>query len=643
MIERIVKPFINPIQRKLLRPLKRAKNWPKLVAKSIRRFFKSILGQKEVSKASYIAIGNYYISKKLIVIVVIVILVLYFFLFIKPPKFIDKLFNRVPAVTVDASGVLPAISGNAKVYDSKDGKGKQLVYEGALLNGAYNGFGKLYNSTDGALLYEGQFKDSLFDGTGKQWSEDGWLRYEGSFSIGKYNGKGRLYRSADMMQPNEATGQEQLLEQDKLLEQEGLFEDGWLVKGKLYSANGLLLYDGELQKGQYEGKGIIYRQNHADHAAHAQAEEQLQVEYDGQLKAGKPHGDGRLYSGEGLLVYEGEFANGIYSGNGALNTPKGQPLYKGSFLTGLYHGDGKQFYTEGTIAFEGQFNNGERSGAGKAYFADGTVQYEGGWLAGQYDGTGTIYNNEGNLLYTGSFSKGKYHGNGELYGKQGQIEHKGAFLQGKLNGLGEWYSEHNQLIYKGYFLLGMPDPGPLMKMSPIELEQLLGKPTAFELLPDDVPSDNNSAETAKGELIQTASIDSPEAGSIEADSMASAGSHNEEANQSNTGEPVMEQESLPQGVTKILHYKALGLIFQARSEDGNVENMIIEELKLSNKAVVQAVQKQLQFQYDNNSEAIKRTKSGAFTTYIWNDLSYKLTSDSKGQAQFAEITLLKNE
>ncbi|MCC2686459.1 MAG: hypothetical protein K0R75_3358, partial [Paenibacillaceae bacterium] len=138
MIEKLVKPFIAPIQKKILRPLKRAKSLPKLLGKWIKKKFKEVLGSKEITKASYVPVGNYYISKKLIVIVIIVLLALYFFIFIKPPKFVQKLLPaRTPELTATADGTAVAYTGPVKLLTAE---GKPL-YEGAVADGLYQGAG----------------------------------------------------------------------------------------------------------------------------------------------------------------------------------------------------------------------------------------------------------------------------------------------------------------------------------------------------------------------------------------------------------------------------------------------------------------------------------------------------------------------
>src|SRR3989338_1678469 len=74
----------------------------------------------------------------------------------------------------------------------KDGFGKaQLpdssVYDGNFKNGLFNGKGTL-TRRDGAR-YEGEFKDGLFDGKGIVNHSNG-VKYEGEFKDGLANGKG---------------------------------------------------------------------------------------------------------------------------------------------------------------------------------------------------------------------------------------------------------------------------------------------------------------------------------------------------------------------------------------------------------------------------------------------------------------------
>lgn len=369
MIEKIVKPFITPIQRKILAPMKKAKNWPKLLAKWIKAKIKSVLGQKEITKASYVPVGNYYISKKLIVIVLLIILVLYFFIFIKPPKFVNKWLNRKPAVTAAASGTAGAYTGAARVYDA-DGK---LLYEGELLDGVYNGPGKLF-APDGSLQAEGQFANGSL-AQGSVYDGDGALLYSGALADGMYSGQGTSYY------PNGA------------VKYQGEFKAGVPSgQGRLFGEDGALLYEGAFANGVYQGEGVEY-------------------------------GEG------GAIVYQGSFLAGKYNGTGKLLTPEGFVRYEGGFVNGMPSGQGVMYDEEGNKWYEGSFVSGEFSGQGTLYSADGLPQYAGGFLAGKYHGQGELYGPLGTVEYKGNFVNGALSGAGIWLRPDGSVVFQGVFSE----------------------------------------------------------------------------------------------------------------------------------------------------------------------------------------------------------------------
>lgn len=609
MIERIIKPIINPIQRKILLPLKRAKNWPKLLAKYIRRWIKSILGQKTITKQSYIPIGNYYISKRFIVIIILILVILYFFLFIKPPKFVNKLLNRTTSITMTAQGDTPNFSGDAKLFDSN----KQLLYRGPLTNGIYEGNGILYNSEDGSIQYEGKFANGLFDGYGKLYSADGMLLYDGLFSLGVYQGQGVLYNEYQqkLYEGQFATGQfnglgKQFDEQGNIIA-EGTYEQGQLTKGKLYTSSGGLIYDGTLLAGKYEGTGKIYDPSGT-------------LQYEGALKDGTAHGSGRKFDQSGAIIYEGEF------------------------LAGHYYGQGKQFFANGSVQYEGEFSNNKRTGAGTLYFDDGVVHYKGQFNSDHYEGNGALYNEQGQLLYNGTFLRNVYNGEGELYNAEGQLEYSGSFRSGALNGLAKWFSDNGQPHYIGLFQYGKADPAYYLQLTLAELEQLLGKPSSFELIPDqpNEPSSNTSlvhtlSVGAEEDSLMNVKDETQDDQTINVDKAIEVVDDAEEVGEV---EQTEERITLP-GITKIITYKPLGLQFTTRTDDGNLNDMRIEAIQISNKLVVQSLYELLQEQYAKpsaDSDPLTLHKQGRTHTYTWNDCIYIVTLSSKNNPQFVTIT-----
>ncbi|RUS45894.1 MORN repeat-containing protein [Cohnella sp. AR92] len=422
MIEKIVKPYITPIVKKIVMPLKRLKNWPKLLAKFIKKLFKSILGQKEITKASYVRFGNLYVSKKLIVISILVLLVLYFFIFIRPPKFINKMLHRTPSITVSADGQAGAYSGDAKLK-SKDG---DVLFEGSLVDGQYDGQGKLYWE-NGNLKEQGTYAGGLIT-EGSRYNEEGQLIYTGAFADNVYEGQGRLYYP-----------------------------------------NGNVSYQGEFKAGTPNGTGSRYSESGV-------------LLYEGGFANGVYNGEGTEYAEDGTMIYQGGFLAGNYDGTGKKLYDNGVVQYSGEFISGKLSGAGSEFYESGSVKYEGAFLAGLYSGSGTLYTTDGTTVYAGGFLNGSYQGEGELFGKTGLPVYKGSFSGGKYHGEGQSFDDQGRLQYQGSFVDGKLNGLGTWYKEDGSAIYKGYFRNGELDPSAFLGLSAVRLEELLGKATGVDVL-----------------------------------------------------------------------------------------------------------------------------------------------------------------
>jgi antitoxin component YwqK of YwqJK toxin-antitoxin module len=372
LIEKIIKPFITPIKKKIIMPLKRLKNWPKLLAKWIKKTFKAILGQKEITKASYVRFGNTYISKKLIIIVIIVILVLYFFIFIKPPKFINKWLNRKPAITVSANGPASAYSGNAKLVDEKGA----LLFDGALHNGVYEGDGKIY-WPDGTLKEEGSYAKGVLT-EGSRYDEEGKLVYSGGFVDDVYEGQ-----------------------------------------GKKYFANGNIDYQGEYKAGLPNGMGRSYAESGT-------------LLYEGGFANGVYAGEGTIYNDAGEMLYQGQFLNGMYNGMGKLLYASGFVRFNGEFSNGKPSGIGSDYYENGSVKYEGGYLAGLYSGTGTLYTDTGEIVYTGGFLGGKYQGEGQLYNSLGLLAYKGLFIGGAINGLGTWYKDDGTVLYQGYFDNGDL-------------------------------------------------------------------------------------------------------------------------------------------------------------------------------------------------------------------
>lgn len=201
----------------------------------------------------------------------------------------------------------------------------------------------------------------------------------------------------------------------------------------------LPLYSGRLEAGVLQGQGKLYDANGL-------------LYYEGQVSDGIPSGSGTEYR-HGILQYEGHFAEGLYEGSGRLYDKGGWVSYEGQFVRGKFDGMGKEFGTADVLSYEGQFAQGVRDGTGREYDENGKLCYDGQLSGGLYDGLGKAYGN-GKLLYEGSFSEGLYDGEGSSYYPSGILSYKGQFSAGLPDGIGASYEEGGRLLYEGGFSKG---------------------------------------------------------------------------------------------------------------------------------------------------------------------------------------------
>ena len=188
------------------------------------------------------------------------------------------------------------------------------------------GFGKYYLKEDNVLaegiwnngdlqyarvfipngdIYEGEMKDSKFNGKGKLTYLNGDL-YEGEFLDGEKNGNGKL-----------------------------IFEDK-------------TEYEGPFEKGEFRGKGKMKWKNG--------------YEYEGDFNGSKLSGFGTLtnYTGD---TYEGNFDNSLFNGKGKYTYENGD-IYEGEFQYGIKKGKGV-YNASHKYEYDGDWDNDLPCGVGK--------------------------------------------------------------------------------------------------------------------------------------------------------------------------------------------------------------------------------------------------------------------------------------
>ena len=155
-------------------------------------------------------------------------------------------------------------------------------------------------------IYEGELKDSKYNGKGKLISVDNEV-YEGDFVDGEKTGYGKI-----------------------------TFSDG-------------TVYEGNIEKGEFKGKGKMTWSNG--------------YEYEGSFDGSALNGKGVLLKNNGD-VYEGDFQNNLFHGNGKYTYNKSGNEYNGEFQYGMKKGKGI-FTAKDQYIYNGNWDNDLPCGIGK--------------------------------------------------------------------------------------------------------------------------------------------------------------------------------------------------------------------------------------------------------------------------------------
>jgi antitoxin component YwqK of YwqJK toxin-antitoxin module len=356
----------------------------------------------------------------------------------------------------------------AKVYD-----GDYLYYEGGIADYTLNGSGVLYFRKTTQILYKGGFKDGAFHGKGELFDFEGNLVYKGDFENGAYHGSGILDRSSvDVKYIGEfqkgqihGTGK-MIVKNNGELRSEGYYEEGKLVQGfiKIYE-QGNLLYEGFIKNGLYHGEGKVYTNT-------------KQIAMEGEFVEGKLlNGFMREFFGDGSVFREGHIKEDLYEGHIKEYFSDGKILFDGYYSKGVKHGKGTLYHRNGRakqngLFKEGAFEEGEillyyedsqvikiegsiqgmyLNGPGKKFYESGILEYEGSFSQGQFSGPGKYYNPEGILRFEGIFSEGTPGGHGTLYDLESNVIYVGEMSKWKKNGSGTFYSKTGEVLQIGVF------------------------------------------------------------------------------------------------------------------------------------------------------------------------------------------------
>ena len=320
------------------------------------------------------------------------------------------------------NGKIKEYAGDSVIYDGeilndlKHGKGKEydtyhhLIYEGEYENGKYwtgKFFGKngtvLYELEGGNGVgiqfsgkntmsdfkkfksYEGGLLNGERNGFGKEYSPfvENKLIFEGEFLNGKRNGKGKEYEDE---------------ERDILIIDDYNNDERWRENGSEYKK---LIFEGDYLDGERTGKGKEYDYND-------------KFIFEGEYKYGKRNGKGKEYKDDKIIM-EGEYKDGkIWNGKGIIyDKYKKEIIFEGDIMNGKkWKGKGKEFkeveFLKIEVVFDGEYLNGKKwNGKGKEY-KKGKIIFDGIYKNGKrWEGKGEEYDENNKLIFKGSYKNGK--------------------------------------------------------------------------------------------------------------------------------------------------------------------------------------------------------------------------------------------
>jgi hypothetical protein len=275
-------------------------------------------------------------------------------------------------------------------------------YVGEFLNSKRQGLGvETYpeNEPNGAVSYDGEWKEDLRSGTGTQTWKSG-DKYVGEWKDGSRTGKGTYYWSDGQKYVGEFLNSKR----------HGL----GIATYPENDTNNRVSYDGEWKEDKKSGNGTQLW-NSGD-------------KYVGEYQDGLQNGKGTYYYWPSGDKYVGEWQNGDRTGKGTYYWSDGQK-YVGDFLNNKQHGQGVITYPEhdpnGAVSYNGEWKEDKKSGTGTFLWKSGN-RYVGEWKDDYRSGKGTFFWANGQT-YVGDFVNGNFHGNGIKYSATNSIIQEGKW------------------------------------------------------------------------------------------------------------------------------------------------------------------------------------------------------------------------
>ena len=257
---------------------------------------------------------------------------------------------------------------NGKGIEYRDGK---KVYDGDFRDDIYHGTGKLFE--DGSLVYAGGFENGIRCGVGTQYENEE-IVFFGQWENNDYNGCGILYSGGQPVyigcfRDGKRQGRINKIHNGRI-RCESVYDDDKCIYTKLYSSDGMITYYGNVHEGKRSGMGCSFNI-------------ECEKEFEGIFRDNEPEKPMQVFLAELMSLPEcAQLAGTDYE----------KYRFAPSYAVGLDIGGG---------TFTGQLRDGRPNGKGTILYRD--HRYTGHFSAGSACGSGIIYKPDGSEI-RGSFT-----------------------------------------------------------------------------------------------------------------------------------------------------------------------------------------------------------------------------------------------
>ncbi len=273
-------------------------------------------------------------------------------------EWLNNLYHGEGVLYLENGGMLKGTFRQGKAYGNAtltDQNGK-IIYTGGFADDVYSGTGRLF-SDDGGFA-EGIFADGEPTGIFNEYTADKQLIYCGEWTDMHRNGRGIAYRNGEKIYEGEFknslyNGKGKQIENGTLVYM-GMFADGQRNGYGIEFKNNEMHYQGMWKDNLYDGSGILF--------------EDSETRYIGLFKAGKREGRINEIADRHIIrksLYEND--NLVYM---CEYSHEGTLLYYGSVSNNMRNGMGCTFLSACEKQFEGIFRNGQPEKAMKVFLKE---------------------------------------------------------------------------------------------------------------------------------------------------------------------------------------------------------------------------------------------------------------------------------